>query len=132
MEFAIIVILAVSTWIWFGPIGRQIRFGNQITKLTNIFERLEVSRITMPIGAGGGFDSLPTVEALKAAAQLEVSLEFLATQPRHEVTANLLKNLRLADSLGKTIRANAIGALLRFLIDRGVALDLEDFKKSYG
>lgn len=131
MTYTIIVLIAFLAWVSFGPIGRQLRFGNHITKLTNIFEALEMSRRTMFIGAGGGLDSLPEQQGLIAAAQIETSLKFLKTQPRHEVTVVVLKNLRLADKMGRTLRAEAIGALLRFLIESDVALDLEKFNESY-
>jgi hypothetical protein len=114
-----------------GPIRKQIRFGYHLTKLTNIFEAIERTRGTMPIGSGGGFDSLPINDQRNAEMQIKNSIAYLKGFPRHQVTAELLKNLRLADRMGRGERSNAIGRLLKFLVGEDVALELDLFAASY-
>jgi hypothetical protein len=132
MGIGLALLIGVIAFVVFGPIGKQIRFGNHVTKLTNIFERLEMTRISKPIGAGGGLDSLPEAEGWEAAKQMDASLSFLKMQPRHEVTTVLMKNLRLAHKMGRTLRVAAIGKLLEYLVDSDIALDVDKFMESYG
>jgi hypothetical protein len=41
-------------------------FGRHLAKMTTIFGMIEITRYTMPIGAGGGFESLPQQQRIKA------------------------------------------------------------------
>ena len=113
-----------------GPV-RAILMGIHLTKLTNIVETIKATRYTMPIGAGGGVDSLPRAAQLAAEAQFERSLAVLRTHPRHEVTKALVKNAVLANQMGKSLRVTAINRLLDILVGENVAMEMTDFSKSY-
>jgi hypothetical protein len=132
MGIGLALFIGATAFAVFGPIGKQIRFGNHVAKLTNIFERLEMTRVSMPIGAGGGLDSLPDAEGWEASKTMDASLSFLKKQPRHEVTNVLIKNLRLAHKMRRTLRVEAIGKLLEYLVNRDIALDVDKFMESYG
>lgn len=95
-------------------------------------EAMEHTRATMPIGAGGGIDSLPLSQQARAIKQLEAGMMAMSKFPRHEVTAQLVRNYKLAKQMGRGIRAVAIGNLLEHLIEHNLALNEEDFLKSYG
>ena len=123
--FAIISGSVVYFW-------KRSEFGRHLTAMTNVFEQVETTRYTMHIGAGGGFDSLPKSQQIHAEAVLDRGLAFLKTKPRHEITRNLLLNSKLAASLDRPIRLDAISNLLVFLIREGVAMDLDTFDKSFG
>jgi hypothetical protein len=94
-------------------------------------EVIEQTRRTMPIGAGGGIDSLPRNQQLRAIRELEAGMAALAKYPRHVITAELIKNRQVALQLGRRTRADAIGKLLDHLIAQNIALGAEDFLKSY-
>jgi hypothetical protein len=112
-------------------IFKQISIGGHLTKMTNWMEAIEQTRQTMPIGAGGGIDSLPPSMQARAIRELSAGKVALAKRPRHVVTAELLKNREVALQFGRHGRASAITKLLEHLIDREIALGLEDFLKSY-
>jgi len=109
-------------------IFRQIALGHYLTKMTNWMEAIELTRLTMPIGAGGGIDSLPRDRQARAIRELEAGMAALA---KHLITAELIKNRQLALQLGRNVRAEAIAKLLEHLIEQNVALGSEDFLKSY-
>lgn len=109
----------------------QLAFGSALTKLTDLSEELERSRSSSPIGAGGGLASLPAHRQREIEAKLPKWLATLRQQPRHVVTRELLKNVKMSDQLGRIERSNAQLALLKRLINDGIALEIEDFAKSY-
>ena len=100
--------------------------------MTNIFEDMERTRHTMPIGAGGGIDSLPPARRREAETQFEQGMAYLRSFPRHEITRELLKNAILNQRLGRPLRVIAIDRLMGVLIGEGVALDAATFNESYG
>ena len=108
-----------------------LRLGGHLTKLSDIFEAIELTRLTMPIGAGGGLDSLGPQRMIAAVAQLEKSTVFLKKFPRHRVTEELLKNAKVAAQLGRDVRVEGMGKLLDWLIGHDLAMDLETFRRSY-
>jgi len=110
---------------------RQFRMGQHLTRMTNVIEAMERTRNTMPIGAGGGIDSLPADAQRRADAIFEQGLAHLRSYPRHEVTRELVKNARLADAMGRSMRVLAINRLIESLSQSGIALGLDDFAKSY-
>lgn len=110
---------------------RQIRMGLHLTAMTNIVEEMELTRQTMPIGAGGGVDSLPLGRQRQADRILDRGMSFMRNYPRHVVTRELVKNAALADRLGRSGRAFAISRLIEILESSGIALGLDDFAKSY-
>lgn len=110
---------------------RQFRMGQHLARMTSVFEEVERTRSTMPIGAGGGIDSLPLARQAQANTEFEQALAYLKIYPRHEVTRELVKNAQLAERMGRPIRVVAIGRLIEILVQAGVALDMDDFMKSY-
>ncbi|WP_141638467.1 hypothetical protein [Halomonas sp. KM-1] len=109
----------------------DLMLGNALTKLTNFFVDLEESRNYNFIGAGGGFDSLPRHKRELYEKKVEKWMGTLKKHPRHIITQELIKNMRVSQSLNRTERAKAQFQLLEFLINEGIALSLEDFEKSY-
>lgn len=105
--------------------------GNALTKLTNVFEEMEHTRHTMPIGAGGGINSLPKARQQEIERKMPNWLATLKKQPRHVVTQELLKNMKVSQQLRRAEREVAQAKLLEWLINEDVALDLETFAKSY-
>lgn len=126
--FAVVVVGAIMAW----KISKQVRLGLHLTRMTNIFEEVEQTRRTMPIGAGGGFDSLPPKRQLQADQELQQGLQYLRQFPRHEITRELAKNARLAENIGRSERYAAIANLLEWLVEKDAALNVDDFMKSYG
>jgi hypothetical protein len=112
-------------------IFKQIALGGHLTKMTNWMEAIENTRHTMPIGAGGGLDSLPRDQQTRAVKDLEAGMAAAAKFPRHVITAELIKNRQVALQFGRQTRAHAIGNLLEHLISRDLALGADDFLKSY-
>jgi hypothetical protein len=99
--------------------------------MTNIYEEIEMTRHTMPIGAGGGIDSLPLSRQMQADAIFGQGIAYLKTYPRHEVTRELAKNAVLAERMGRPVRAIAIAHLLEALVEKNIALGMDEFMKSY-
>jgi hypothetical protein len=112
-------------------IFKAIAMGNALTKLTNVWEAIGYTRETMLIGAGGGFDSLPRAMQEELAPKIPKWLATLGKHPRHIVTQELLKNARISDHLGRHAREVAQYELLQWLIEQGIAMDLDTFGKSY-
>ena len=132
MEF-LLVCVGVGALAYFflrGP-GKQIKMGSHLTRMTNIFEEIERTRHTMFIGAGGGIDSLPPARQRQAETIFEHGMAYLKTYARHEVTRELVKNALLAERMGRPMRAVAIERLAGHLTRNGVALELDEFMKSY-
>ncbi|RKF17750.1 hypothetical protein D6851_15955 [Altericroceibacterium spongiae] len=127
---ALIVVLVGSIVAW--KISKQVRLGLHLTRMTNIFEEVEQTRRTLPIGAGGGFNSLPKMRQLQADQELQQGLQYLRQFPRHEITREVAKNARLAENLGRSERYVAIANLLEWLVEMDAALNVDDFMKSYG
>lgn len=132
MEF-LLVCAVVGVFGYFmlrGP-AKQFKMGQHLTQMTNIFEEMELTRRTMFIGAGGGIDSLPPARQRQAESIFEQGIAYLGAYPRHEVTRELVKNALLAEQTGRPLRVGAIHRLLEFLVGEGVALDTENFMRSY-
>ncbi|WP_304526428.1 hypothetical protein [Halomonas sp. I5-271120] len=105
--------------------------GNTLTKLTNFFVDLSESHKYNFIGAGGGIDSLPKHKRELYERKVEKWIETLKKHPRHVVTRELIKNMQISKSLNRMERARAQLQLLEFLINEEVALNFDDFEKSY-
>lgn len=132
MAIWITLAIAALAFVALRPAYKQYRFGLELTKLTNIVERIEGTNLYMPIGSSGGFDSLPGGDGIAAMIAFERGVEFLRRHPRHEVTRELAKNAILASQLGRTGRVDAIGRLVDILAERGIALPADEFVRSYG
>lgn len=132
MTFWIVLALGAVAFFVLRPAYKQYRFGVELAKLTSIVERIEGTRLYMPIGSGGGFDSLPGGEGVAALLAFERGIEHVQRFPRHEVTKALVKNAIVASSFGRTDRVQAIDRLITILIERNVALPMDDFNRSYG
>ena len=102
-----------------------------LTKMMNWMVAMERTRRTMPIGAGGGIDSLPRDQQARAVRELEAGMTAVSKFPRHVITAELIKERQIAMKLGQRERADAAGDLLEHLIEHNLALGAEDFMKSY-
>jgi hypothetical protein len=132
MEF-LLVCVGIGTVGYFllrGP-AKQVKMGQHLTRMTNVFEEIERTRHTMFIGAGGGIDSLGPARQRRAETVLEQGIAYLKKYPRHEVTRELAKNALLAERMGRPLRVVAIERLTAALIDMDVALGMEEFMRSY-
>lgn len=118
--------IVIGTVLLRGPI-RQIRLGVHLTKMTSVMEKIELSRYTLPVGMGGGVDSLSVPEQYEANKIFDSGVSFLRKFPKHEVTKALIKNAIVADKLDRPIRYVAINNLIEKLVDGGVAISVEDF-----
>lgn len=133
MEFLLVCVgVGVLGYFVFGGPAKQVRMGQHLTRMTNVFEEIERTRHTMQIGAGGGIDSLSPARQRAAEAIFESGVAHLKCFPRHEVTRELAKNAILAERMGRPLRVHAIHRLIDALVRMDVALDVEDFKRSYG
>lgn len=108
-------------------IFRDIAFGRLLTRMTNVMVEVEESRHRLPIGAGGGLDSIP----FRRQVAFDQDVEKIARWPRHEVTRELCKNYLLNQKLGRHVRMQAIENLIQFLIDADLALPWDEFERSY-
>ena len=108
----------------------DIVFGNTLTKLTNLFEEIERTKYTHFIGAGGGIDSLPISRQKELEKKLPNWMATISARPRDVVTRELLKNIKISQKFNRTERIKAQAKLLEKLIEQGIALDLETFKKN--
>lgn len=109
----------------------DVMLGFALTGLTNVHEELLTSKRNGFIGAGGGLDSLPRSRQFEIQEKYPKWLNRLKRYPRHKVTRELLKNLRMAEAVGRGLRMEAIAELLKILIDEGYAMDMETFAASY-
>lgn len=110
----------------------DIFFGSAITNLTNLFEEIEATRSTRFIGAGGGFDSLSLHRQAKYSKKIPKWLSTLENRSRHEVTLNIVKNIKISVKSGRTQRSKAQEKLLNWLVEKGIALDADSFFVSPG
>ncbi|MBD9417530.1 hypothetical protein IB234_23440 [Pseudomonas sp. PDM16] len=108
----------------------DLKLGYYLTKLTNIEEELWPNA-TSPIGANGGIDALPVWRQQQVRHQIPDLLFKLNRYPRHEVTKALLKNMQMAQGLGRTHRLHAMASLMDKLIKNGLALDPDVFFESF-
>lgn len=123
---------AVTFWLIAGRrLWREYRLGVHLARMTNVFEQIEQTRLRMPVGMGGGIDSLSSTEQSRAVGTLEDGVQYLRRFPRHEVTTALLRNAKIAASLDRTIRLRGMDRLLDFLIEREVAINFDEFAASY-
>jgi hypothetical protein len=125
--------LATLVWTSFGFLLKNRKYmvlGNHLTKMTNWMEAIEQTRHTMPIGAGGGIDSLPQHQQTQAVRDLEAGMIAAAKFPPFYVTAALVKNQQMALQLGRHVRVTAIDRLLERLVERNIALGPEDFQRA--
>lgn len=111
---------------------RDYRMGIHLSRMATVFEAVERTKFTHLPGAGGGLDSLPQQDRLKAIVVLEQGMANLREHPRHVVTRELLKNMRVADSFGRTVRVEGMGHMLDFLVANEIALGVDEFVASYG
>lgn len=109
--------LAVGRGWW-----RDYKLGVHLARLTTFFER--INRL-------GRVHSVTQItEREKEAAR--VSMAHLRAFPRHVITRELAKNTIVANNFGRTHRVAAIGTLLEVLVNEGIALDTDEFVRSYG
>ena len=108
----------------------DIVFGSTLTKLTNLFEEIERTKYTHFIGARGGIDSLPISRQKELEKKLPKWMATISARPRDVVTRELLKNIKISQKFNRTERIKAQAKLLEKLIEQGIALDLETFKKN--
>lgn len=125
-----VVVLALVFILLRGPI-KQMRMGWHLTRMTNVLEEVEATRTAHPIGAGGGFDSLPAARQIEADRIFREGIAFLKAFPRHEVTKALAKNAVMAEQMGRHSRYASIGRLLDVLEKADVALGAQEFSRSY-
>lgn len=129
-----IAVAVVGLAVWFGGgqrAWRNIRMGAQLTRMANVFEAIEQTRYTHPVGAGGGIDSLPPRDQMTSMITLKQGLEHLRQFPRHVVTREAVKNMKVAESFGRTMRVRGMMRLLDFLVENDVALGRDEFLASY-
>ena len=101
---------------------RDYKLGVHLTRLTTFFERVN--------GYGVLYAASQITEQEKDVAR--VSMAFLRQFPRHVITRELLKNSIVAQSFGRSGRVAAISTLMEALVEEGVALDADEFVRSYG
>ncbi len=109
----------------------QIALGNALTKLTNVFEELEHSKKVMPVGAGGGIDSLPIRRQQEILVKMPKWLDTLRKHPRHSVTRELIKNMIINEKIGAVSRIEAQFILLEFLVKNDVAISENEFVENH-
>lgn len=102
--------------------------GRAMTKMVNLMEEVERNRKTADEGYGS---HLPEIRQIQIEREIVESMNYLRNFPRHIVTENLLKNMRIASKFGDAKRIEASSKILEILIEEGVALDLDTFEKSY-
>ncbi|NLC10563.1 MAG: hypothetical protein GX782_11450 [Gammaproteobacteria bacterium] len=102
--------------------------GRAMTKMVNLMEEAERNRKTLDIT--GDMD-LYEARWAQIEQELNQSIEYLRRFPRHIVTENLIKNVRIASRFGDNKRIVASNTVLAILVEEGVALDLDTFEKSF-
>lgn len=106
---------------------QQMRLGKSLSDMTTVFERIEATRLTMPIGAGGGFDSLTPYQQKAADKVFSLGERRVRMCGPVVTTREMLKNMRLASSLGRVDRVEAQAKLLARLQERGLAVPSDWF-----
>ena len=102
--------------------------GRAMTKMVNLVEEVERNRKTSDEGYGS---HLSEARGAQIEQELKQSIEYLRRFPRHIVTENLIKNVRIASRFGDNKRIEASNTVLEILVEEGVSLDLDTFEKSF-
>lgn len=123
-----IIILFIVAIIFRNPY-RKVRMGIHLARMTSVLERVERTRITMPIGAGGGIDSLPKSQQIIAVSTLERGISYLKNFEKSDVTDGLIKNIQTAQIRELHTRHDGMKRLLELLIKENVAMDLISWAK---
>ena len=110
---------------------KQIALGANLTAMTNIVEQMQEREARTPIGISG-IECWPLDERKSVVEEFDRRASKLSAMPRHVVTRELAKNIQLAMRMERQGRAMAIARLLEILVDRGAALPMEEFARSYG
>ncbi|MGV3510915.1 MAG: hypothetical protein ACO1OX_02815 [Novosphingobium sp.] len=108
---------------------RKVRMGMHLARMTSALERVERTRITMPIGAGGGIDSLPKSKQIVAVSTLEKGISYLRKFEKSYVTDALIKNMQTAQKRALQTRYVGMARLLELLVKEDVAMDLKSWVK---
>jgi len=108
---------------------RKIRMGVHLARMTSILESVERTRNTMPIGAGGGIDSLPKNRQMAASSTIERGISYLKKFEKLDVTDALIKNMQTAQRRSLQTRYACMAKLLELLVKEGVAMDLRAWVK---
>lgn len=119
-----IIFLFVIAVIFRNPY-RKIRMGIHLARMASVLERVERTRFTMPIGAGGGIESLPKNKQMVALDNLEDGITYLKKFEKLDVTDALIKNMQAAQRRNLHVRYDGMAKLLELLVKEGVAMDLE-------
>lgn len=114
-----------------GIIG-DLLFGSALTKLTDVFVEIEMTRSRSFIGAGGGYDSLPARRRAVIDTKLPKWLGTLRQRPPGEVTREVLKNMHVVQRAGNGLRVQAQARMLETLVIEGIAQDPDDFLDGIG
>jgi hypothetical protein len=109
----------------------QVKLGNTLTRMTDWWEAVEVVRMTDPTRIHAGLNGLPYAQHIKAAHDMRTGVRTLGQFPRHLVTEAIIKNQEVSFQLGRPARAKAQRELYNYLVENGLALDLDTFSKSY-
>ncbi|MFC0337612.1 hypothetical protein SAMN05421848_1598 [Kushneria avicenniae] len=106
----------------------KLKAGKALTRIVSLIEEVEYNR--KPPSEGHG-----TYLSEERGAQIERDIyqhsDVLRKFPRHVVTEKLLKNVRIAQRFGDNQRIEASAKALDFLVEEGIALDLDTFEKSF-
>ena len=106
------------------------QLGRALTALTNFYEEVGSRKAAAPIGCTG-FEHYTDAQRDAVGQWANKKLAVLRKHPRHIVTQELLKNMRLSHRFGRSARFQAQANLLDALVEDGVALDLATFEASY-
>lgn len=113
------------------PAWSQFRLGQQLAQLTSIIEEIVEAQLGQHLGGATGVESMSIANQANDTTGYAPLTRSLRAHPRHVITRELLKNGVLAERMGRPIRVAAIETLLGVLIDEGVAMNMDDFAKSY-
>ena len=131
MVWVLGALLTIAIAIILRPILKQVSFGKHLTKMTSIVEEIEGQAALAAAQQGTKLDELPPYQAAYAKIRIRRELGPLQRVPRHVVTRELIKNALLVERLGLYGRLSAIERLLDILIEEGVAMPMDEFKRSY-
>lgn len=102
---------------------QQMKLGKSLADITTIFEQIERTRYSMPIGAGGGWDSLRPHQRAAAAKVLATGeARFRACGPAI-VTREIAKNMQLSAATGRDERLAAQLKMVDYLFGQGLAVE---------
>jgi hypothetical protein len=102
--------------------------GRATTKMANLLEEVERNRKPKEEGYGS---RLSTARLQHIEQEMQRNMDYLRSFPRHLVTENTLKNIRIASKFNDAARVQIYADLLQGLIEEGIALDLDTFEKSF-